>query len=305
MSWAPCPEPHCEGRQDPQPVETLITPRAHDLGGFEVRRALPSRERQMVGPFIFFDQMGPAEFLTDRGLDVRAHPHIGLATVTYLIDGTIQHRDSLGTEQIIRPGDVNLMTAGRGIAHSERTDEAARASGGRLFGLQCWLALPKPQEERAPAFAHHAAGALPFWQDSGVSLRVVAGSFGSLRSPLETEWEALYVDLGLDDGVRFEIPAETEERALYLLTGRIEVGGVVYDPMQLLVLSPGEALTVRAIGPVRGMLFGGAAMDGPRHIWWNFVSSSKERIEQAKADWAAGRFDPVPGERDPLPLPGR
>ena len=305
MSWMPCPEPDTEVSERPELIETVVVPRAHDIGGFEVRRALPTRSRRMVGPFIFFDQMGPAEFLVGNGIDVRPHPHIGLATVTYLLNGTIMHRDSLGTEQLIAPGDVNLMTAGRGIAHSERTDDAMRTRGGRLFGIQSWLALPHDREERAPDFAHVAVGALPSAQQDGVSLRVICGSFAGLRAPVETGWDTLYVDVGLDDGARLHVPAEAEERAFYLLQGRLEIDGTVYEPMQLLVLTPGESLTVTAHGPVRAMLFGGATMDGPRHIWWNFVSSSKERIEQAKADWRAGRFDPVPNETEFIPLPER
>lgn len=305
MSWMPADDPECDVLAEPKLVDTIVIPRAHDIGGFEVRRALPSRDRQMVGPFIFFDQMGPGEFLVGSGLDVRPHPHIGLATVTYLLDGTILHRDSLGTEQMIAPGDVNLMTAGRGIAHSERSDQVTRAHGGRLFGLQSWLALPYDKEERDPAFSHHSVDTMPTANEGGMALRVISGSFAGLRAPVPTDWDTLYVDIALDDGARLHIPAEAEEQALYPLTGQMEIGGTIYAPMQLLVLTPGESVNVQAHGAVRVMLFGGAAMDGPRHIWWNFVSSSKDRIEQAKADWKAGRFDAVPGDNEFVPLPNR
>ncbi len=294
--------------QDPTartPIEAVIIPRAHDLGGFEVRRALPSTQRQMVGPFVFFDQMGPGEFLTGRGLDVRPHPHIGLATVTYLFDGAILHRDSLGTGQSITPGDVNWMTAGRGITHSERTDPAQRTHSNRLFGIQSWVALPRDAEEAAPDFAHHAAATLPVLEDAGVRLRLVAGEGWGLRAPVATRSSLFYADAQLTPGASVPLPDAHEERAAYVLDGEVEVAGDSFGPGRMLVFRQGDQLALRA-GPqgARMLLLGGAVMDGPRHMFWNFVSSRPERIEQAKADWRAGRFATVPGDdKEFIPLP--
>jgi redox-sensitive bicupin YhaK (pirin superfamily) len=305
MSWSPCPDPVPGDAASVDAVETLIVPRAVDLGEMEVRRALPSTKRQMVGPFIFFDQMGPAEFLTDQGIDVRPHPHINLATVTYLFDGEIVHRDSLGTDIAIRPGAVNWMRAGRGIVHSERTDPARKRSGQRLFGIQTWVALPEDQEESDPAFAHHGAGELPVVEDHGLSARLIAGRAWGAASPLATASETLYADVTLAPGAVLPIDAGYEERALYTISGTIELGGDRFGPGQLLVLRPGDAHAARAVdGPARAMLFGGAPMEGPRWIWWNFVSSRPERIEQAREEWRRGRFETVPGdEAEFIPLP--
>jgi redox-sensitive bicupin YhaK (pirin superfamily) len=304
MSWQAAVEPKCEELvEDTSKVETVIVPRARDLGGFEVRRALPSSSRQMVGPFIFFDQMGPAEFLLGAGIDVRPHPHIGLATVTYLIDGEIIHRDSLGTLQAIRPGEVNWMTAGRGIAHSERTAPEARKGGARLFGIQTWVALPKDAEETAPAFAHHGMGELPLIEDHGTTVRLVLGSLYGRSSPVRTFTEMFYADATLDAGARLPLDASHEERAVYVVGGTVEIAGDRFGEAQLLVFRPGDRITIGAVSPARLILLGGDPMDGPRHIWWNFVSSSKDRIEQAKADWRAGRFTPVPDESEFIPLP--
>ena len=289
----------------PNGVELVLLPRVHDLGGFEVRRALPAQERQMVGPFIFFDQMGPGEFLAGRGLDVRPHPHIGLSTVTYLFDGSILHRDSLGTEQPIAPGDVNWMTAGRGIAHSERTDPALRTHTNRLFGIQSWVALPKGAEEAAPGFVHHPAASLPLVEDGGVRLRLIAGGGWGLAAPVAVSSPLFYADAVLDAGAALPLPDEHEERAVYVLDGEIEVAGDRFTPGRMLLFRAGARLALRA-GPLgaRVLLLGGAAMDGPRYLFWNFVSSSRERIEQAKADWQAGRFGIVPGdENEFIPLP--
>ena len=286
-------------------VELVIVPRAHDLGGFEVRRALPATARQMVGPFIFFDQMGPGEFLTGSGLDVRPHPHIGLSTVTYLFDGEILHRDSLGSRQPIVPGDVNWMTAGAGIAHSERTDPAQRDRSNRLFGIQSWVALPREAEESAPAFVHHAAAELPLTQDGGLTLRLIAGSAWGLRSPAEVSSPLFYADAILAPGAAVPLPDEHEERAAYVLDGDVAVAGDRFEPGRMLVFRAGDNLSLQA-GPkgARLLLLGGAAMDGPRYLFWNFVSSSQERIEQAKADWRAGRFGLVPDdETEFIPLP--
>jgi hypothetical protein len=294
---------------DPMPagLETVILPRAHDLGGFEVRRALPARERQMVGPFIFFDQMGPGEFLAGKGVDVRPHPHIGLSTVTYLYDGEILHRDSLGTTQPIAPGDVNWMTAGRGIVHSERTAPERRAAPHRLFGIQSWVALPKAQEERAPDFAHHPAASLPVLEDGGARLRLIAGAGWGWHSPVATASELFYADATLAPGAALPLP-DHEERAAYVLTGEVEVSGQSFGPGRMLVFRSGDALALRAGSEgARVLLLGGAAMDGPRYLFWNFVSSSRERIEQAKADWQRERFGQVvPGdESEWIPLPER
>jgi redox-sensitive bicupin YhaK (pirin superfamily) len=289
----------------PQGIETVILPRTHDLGGFEVRRALPARERQMVGPFIFFDQMGPGEFLAGKGVDVRPHPHIGLSTVTYLYEGEILHRDSLGTEQPIAPGDVNWMTAGRGIVHSERTAAERRAASHRLFGIQSWVALPKTHEETTPDFAHHPAASLPMLRDGGVSLRLIAGTGWGERSPVATASELFYGDATLAPGAVLPLP-DHEERAAYVLEGEVEVSGDRFAPGRMLVFRAGDKLALKA-GPqgARLLLLGGAAMDGPRYLFWNFVSSSRERIEQAKADWQRDRFNtPVPGdEKEWIPLP--
>ncbi|MDJ0391107.1 pirin family protein [Roseomonas sp. E05] len=289
----------------PEGLEQVILPRAHDVGGFEVRRALPARGRQMVGPFIFFDQMGPGEFLAGKGLDVRPHPHIGLSTVTYLFEGAIQHRDSLGSDQPIVPGDVNWMTAGRGIAHSERTGAELRQSGSRLFGIQSWVALPKRTEETAPAFAHHAAASLPVLEDGGTRLRLIAGEGWGARAPVATSSDLFYADATLAPGAALPLPDHHEERAAYVLEGEVEVAGERFAPGRMLVFRAGDALALRA-GPwgARLLLLGGAVMDGPRYLFWNFVASSRERIEQAKADWKAGRFALVPGDdKEFIPLP--
>ncbi len=295
----------CPTNTMPPCMEDVILPRAHDIGGFEVRRALPATQRQMVGPFIFFDQMGPGEFLTGRGLDVRPHPHIGLSTVTYLFDGAIQHRDSLGTDLSIAPGDVNWMTAGRGITHSERTATASRAHGNRLFGIQSWVALPKSHEETAPDFAHHAAAELPLVDEAGLRLRLVAGHGWGLRAPVRTPSELFYADAALLPGAVVPMPAEHEERAAYLVAGSVEVAGTVFEAGRMLLFRAKDHVSLRA-GPqgARLLLLGGAVMDGPRHLFWNFVSSSRERIQQAKADWKAGRFATVPGDdKEFIPLP--
>jgi len=283
--------------------ETVIVPRSRDIGGFEVRRALPSAQRRMVGPFVFFDHMGPAVFDPGTGLDVRPHPHIGLATITYVFEGEILHRDSLGSVQPIRPGDVNWMTAGLGIAHAERTSPELRARGTRLAGIQSWIALPKRDEETEPAFVHHPRAALPVTEGEGVTLRLIAGAGFGLQAPVRVFSDMFYADAALKAGARLTLPAEYEERAVYVAMGEIEIAGQRFPEGQLLVFHPGDAIDLRAIADARVLLLGGEPMDGPRHIWWNFVSSSKDRIEQAKQDWKAGRFGPVPGETEFIPLP--
>ncbi|RKH67288.1 pirin family protein [Corallococcus llansteffanensis] len=301
MSW----EEDLHGREVPPSLETLIVPRVRDLGdGFTVRRALPSARRRMVGPFIFLDQMGPADFDPGRGLDVRPHPHIGLSTVTYLFEGEILHRDSLGVVQSIRPGAVNWMTAGQGIVHSERTGPDTRAAGGRLFGIQAWLALPKQHEETAPAFVHHPTDTLPVVEGDGVRLHVIAGEMHGGKSPVRTHSALFYADARLDKGARLKLPAEHEERGLYLVEGSVEVEGTRFEPGELLVFKPGSEIVLGAgDAPARMMLLGGEPMDGQRYLFWNFVSSSQERLEAAKKDWKEGRFGKVPQETEFIPLP--
>jgi redox-sensitive bicupin YhaK (pirin superfamily) len=304
MSWFECPQAEArDTAAQADPIELVVVPRTRDLGGFEVRRALPSGRRRMVGPFIFFDQMGPSILRPGSGLDVRPHPHIGLATVTYLFQGEILHRDSLGTVQPIRPGAVNLMTAGRGIVHSERTPQELRPAGSELFGIQAWLALPEHAEETDPAFSHHGADTLPLLEDRGIRLRLIAGELHGRRSPVPTFSDTLYADVELAAGAVLPLDASHEERAVYLASGEVEIAGRTHAPGRLLVLRPGDLLSATALQPARLLLLGGEPMDGPRFIWWNFVSSQEDRIEQAKADWEAGRFAPVPGDDESIPLP--
>jgi len=288
------------------PIEAVIVPRASDLGeGFTVLRALPSMQRRSVGPFVFLDQMGPVRLKPGRGLDVRPHPHIGLATVTYLFEGEIMHRDSLGTVLSIRPGDLNWMTAGRGIVHSERSPDALRPAGPSLYGMQAWVALPQEHEETDPSFVHHPAAELPVIQGEGRRVRIIVGTLYGQRSPVHTLSETLYADVQLEAGALLSVPADYAERALYLVEGSLEIAGTnPSDGGRLLVLRSGVEVAARAGAQgARLMLLGGAALDGPRHLWWNFVSSSSERIEQAKADWRERRFAPVPDETEFIPLP--
>lgn len=285
------------------PVDLVVAPRPRDIGGFEVRRLLPVAQRRAVGPFVFFDQMGPTTIPAGHGMDVRPHPHIGLATVTYLFQGEILHRDSLGSVQVIRPGDVNWMTAGSGIAHSERTPPEARASGGPVFGIQSWVALPKAHEETDPAFFHHPAASLPLIEGEGKTVRIIAGTAFGQTAPVATFSATLYCDVVLKAGAKAEVPIEHEERAIQPVVGRISVAGRTVEPGSMLVLRAGMPVTIEALEDARLMLLGGERLDGPRQMWWNFVSSSPERIEQAKADWKAGRFGPVPGETEFIPLP--
>jgi redox-sensitive bicupin YhaK (pirin superfamily) len=307
MSWMPTIDPTCPDATAGDAIETLIVPRARDLGGFEVKRALPAPKRQMVGPFIFFDQMGPVEFVRGEGIDVRPHPHIGLATVTYLFEGELLHRDSLGTVQPIRPGEVNWMTAGGGIAHSERTPHELRHGGSELFGIQSWVALPLKDEESAPDFFHHDASELPVVEGEGKRVRLIAGSLYGARSPVRTLSEMFYADATLAPDGLLAVPPEHEERAVYVVEGSVEVipERDVYVAGQLLLLRPGAEVLLRGASAkhARLMLLGGAPLEGKRHIWWNFVSSSPERIEQAKQDWREGRFAPVPDESERIPLP--
>lgn len=286
-------------------IAHVVEGRIRDIGGFEVRRVLPWGGGRMVGPFIFLDQMGPADFPAGQGIDVRPHPHIGLATVTYLYEGEILHRDSLGVVQAIQPGDVNWMTSGRGIVHSERTAPALRARGHRLSGLQSWVALPREHEEVEPAFHHFPKATLPAMERDGVRLRVIAGEAFGLRSPGQVYSERFYVDAQAEDGARIALPDAYAERAAYVAAGSVEFEGKDYSAGSLLILAEGAGATLTARGVSRLALLGGAAIEGGRHIWWNFVSSSQARIDQAKADWSGGRFSAVPGETEFIPLPER
>ncbi len=303
MSWMPDNDPRAGDTFACDAIEQVIVPRARDLGGFSVRRALPAAGRQMVGPFIFFDQMGPAEFLLGQGIDVRPHPHIGLATVTYLFDGEIMHRDSLGTLQPIRPGELNLMSAGSGIVHSERTPATERQNGARLFGLQLWAALPQSHEEGAPDFVHHAREDLPRIEAEGKRISVIMGSLYGATSPVAFPHASFYAEAVLAPGAVLPLDADYDERAIYVVSGEVDVAGDTFGAGRLLVFKPGDRISVLALSNARLALIGGDPMDGPRHIWWNFVSSSADRIRAAKADWKAGRFEAVPGDPEFIPLP--
>lgn len=306
MSLPHIPDPMPGDAAAADAIEMVIVPRARDLGGFEVRRALPSARKQMVGPFIFFDQMGPALMQPGQGIDVRPHPHIGLSTVTWLFDGSIYHRDSLGSSQPISPGELNWMTAGRGIVHSERTAPPELARERKVFGIQSWVALPRQFEETAPAFDHVEAHKLPVVDERGISARIIAGSLYGATSPVKTHSDLFYADVQMAAGSALPLPVEHEERGVYVAEGEIEVAGQSFMEGRLLVFRPGDHITLRAKGNARVMLLGGEPMDGPRYIWWNFVSSSKDRIEAAKDDWKQARFAIVPGdETDFIPLPDK
>jgi redox-sensitive bicupin YhaK (pirin superfamily) len=303
MSWQTAHQPECKQPYGCGALQRVIVPHARDLGGFEVRRVLPSLELRSVGPFVFFDQMGSADFAPGGGIDVRPHPHIGLATVTYLFQGTIIHRDSIGTVQPIEPGEVNWMTAGRGIVHPERSDSELRKQRQSLYGIQIWVALAKEHEEAPPDFAHYSAGSLPRVEGEGVSASVIAGTLFGKASPVRMFSPLFYADVVLQTGSALSLPPECAERAIYLLEGSLEIAGQSFEPARLLVFSAGDEVIVKARVPTRMLLFGGAPLDGPRHVWWNFVSSSRERIEAAKKEWREGKFAPVPGDKEFIPLP--
>ena len=288
------------------PVERVIEGRPRDLGGFTVRRLLPASGRRTIGPFIFFDHMGPATFAQGAGVDVRPHPHIGLATVTYLFEGELMHRDSLGSEQVIRPGDVNWMVAGRGIVHSERTPPASRAGeqGSPLHGIQTWVALPQAAEESEPSFVHHPGGDLPEIRRTGCVLRLIAGEGWGERSPVAVSSPTLFAAADLATGAVLELPDTAAERGVYVAEGAIEIGDRRYEEGELIEFSAGAA-ACRALEDSRVIVAGGAPLDGTRHIWWNFVSSSEARIERAKQDWREERFARVPGDPERIPLPDR
>ncbi len=303
MSTLPDLEPGCAHPGDPA-IALVLDGRARDLGGFSVRRLLPAAERRLVGPFIFFDHMGPNQLAPGHGIDVRPHPHIALATVTYLFDGEIMHRDSLGSAQPIRPGAVNWMMAGRGIVHSERTSPEARARGGLLDGIQAWVALPTAHEDDAPRFEHHPAESLPRIERPGVALRVLAGTAYGATSPVGTLSPTLYVDARLDDGAALALPDDHQERAAYVAAGSVRCDGCAFGAGRMLVFTPGARVSLVADGAAHVMLLGGAPLDGERHIYWNFVASTQARIDAAKRDWREGRFPKVPGdEHERIPLP--
>lgn len=304
MSWFKHNDPVAGDKGSCDGLEQVIIPRTRDLGGFEVRRALPSEARRMVGPFIFFDQMGPATFIAGQGVDVRPHPHIGLSTVTYLFEGEIYHRDSLGSALAIRPGEVNLMTAGRGIVHSERTPGEARTAGARLYGIQSWMALPKSHEEQAPNFEHVGIEAMPRIEGNGKRVRLIFGSAYGETSPIAFPHPALYAEAMLAPGAVLPLDPDYDERAVYIASGRIDIAGQSFDAGQLLVFRPGDRISILAESNARLMILGGEPMDGPRYVWWNFVSSSQDRIDSAKDDWRQGRFSVVRGdETEFIPLP--
>jgi len=284
-------------------MTTIVAPRVHDIGGFQVRRAVPTLQARSVGPFVFVDHIGPTVFAPGRGIDVRPHPHINLATVTFLWAGTITHRDSLGSVQDITAGDVNWMTAGRGIVHSERTPATLREGEHPLHGMQTWVALPKAHEETAPEFLHYPAAGLPQARHGGALLRTVAGRGFGMESPVRVFADTLYVALDLDADAEVALEPSHPERALYVLEGAAQLDGADLPVQHLVVLDPGTRPTLRALAPLKAMLLGGEPLDGPRHLWWNFVSSSRDRIEQAKLDWREGRFGKVPGDDEFIPLP--
>ncbi|UTF59195.1 pirin family protein [Gilvimarinus sp. DA14] len=304
MSWLPDSEPHCCPAQQGKKgsVDIVITPNTRDLEGFSVRRALPAVERRAVGPFVFFDHMGPAQLSAAGGLAVRPHPHIGLSTLTYLYEGEIVHRDSLGFKQLIRPGAVNWMTAGRGIVHSERSPESAAEQ--RLMGLQVWAALPKEQEQCAPSFTHYSTSSVPEAEADGARIRVVAGECFGMCAKLQTSAPLFFVDVQLQAQSRLLLEAEYTERAFYVVSGDVAVGSERFSAGQMVVLKPDSEVILSSQEGASLAVIGGEPLDGPRHIWWNFVATERELIEQAKADWQAGRFGHVPGDSEFVPLPG-
>lgn len=299
MTFFSCDDPHCD--ELTERIRLRIRPREKDLGEFTVRRVLPAREQRMVGPFVFFDHMGPAEFPPGKGIDVRPHPHIGIATITYLFEGEILHRDSLGVVQAIQPGAINLMTAGRGIVHSERPGDDYHEHS-RLHGIQSWIALPRQDQEMEPAFAHYPADQLPAWQADGVSLRLILGEFDGRTSPVTSYSRTLYVDLEFAADACYSLPVGEDEQALYVAEGELQVGEECVAAGEMVVLLKGEALPLRATRKSRVLLIGGASL-GERHLYWNFVSDSAARIDQAKDDWRSGRFPAVPDDHEWIPLP--
>jgi redox-sensitive bicupin YhaK (pirin superfamily) len=292
MSWMPGIDPQCPDAGKIEDIEMVIVPRSRDLGGFEVRRALPAPERQMVGPFIFFDQMGPAEFLHDGGIDVRPHPHIGLATVTYLYQGEFQHRDSLGTNQMIYPGEVNWMVAGNGVTHSERTSPETRATRHSLFGIQTWVALPEEAEDRPASFEHQGTAALPFLSGEGKEVRLILGNAWGARAPVKTFSEMFYADAVLEAGAKLPLPDNHEDRGVYVTRGSVIIAGEEFLAGRMMVFRPGDSITITAGETgARLMLLGGETLNGPRYVAWNFVASSREKLEAAREAWMQGDFE--------------
>lgn len=302
MSWQPSDDADCTNTADCPPVRTAIKPRPRDLGDFEVRRVLPAVEARSIGPFVFFDHMGPAVFPPGKGIDVRPHPHIGLSTLTWLFDGSLVHRDSVGAVKEIRPGEVNWMTAGSGVVHSERSSDAFRAANARIEGIQTWHALPAEHEEIDPSFEHYSAGDIPVVEQGGVRIALIAGGAFGMVSPMKVYSETLYADVRIEAGAQFGVPLGTAERALYIVSGQIEIAGQLFDDKQMLVLEEHAAPAITSPHGAHLMLIGGEPI-GPRKLWWNLVSTRPERIEQAKADWTAGRFDTVPDDDEFIPLP--
>ena len=304
MSWIPGADPDAGLDPCPDAIDLVIVPRSADIGGFSVSRVLPFRERRTVGPFIFWDEMGPGEFLTGQGVDVLPHPHIGLSTVTYLEEGSMVHRDSVGSHQVIEPGDVNLMRAGSGVVHSERTGTEVRQGPSKLSGIQSWLASPLATEDAPASFQHVGKASLPILEEPGVTARVVLGEYAGAKAPVDLDWETLYLDVQLDAGAKFELNADTEERAIYTFRGSLSCEGTEFPRQRMLVIKPGFTATLRAEEDARFLVLGGAPLDGPRKIWWNFVASSRERIEEAKERWRKREFPEVPGEGPEfVPLP--
>lgn len=310
MSWKPCLEPVSPATpEECGAIERVIVPRPRDIGAFKVRRVLPSARRQMIGPFIFFDQMGPAEFADGQGVDVRPHPHIGLATVTYLFEGALYHRDSLGTEMEILPGAVNWMIAGRGITHSERTAPERRRAGERLYGIQTWVALPDAFEETEPGFEHVEKERLPFIDGEGKAVRVILGSLYGEQAPVKTFSEMFYADAALEADARLALPREHQERGVYIAEGEIEIAGECHEAGRMIVFRSGVDVTLTALQRSRLMLLGGERLGGRRYIWWNFVATSREKMEAAKQAWAAGDWEhgrfrlPPSDDQEYIPLP--
>lgn len=304
MTYFETQEPACDRQNCPKQISLEIIPRTVDLGGFTVGRVLPSKEKRTVGPFVFWDQAGPGEFLTNRGLDVRPHPHICLSTMTYLFAGRLEHRDTLGSHQIIEPGAVNLMTAGRGIAHSERTPQQDRQKPSHFFGIQSWLALPIEKEEMLPTFTHYDQTSIPGINEKNYQCRIITGDWQGLKSPVVTQNDALFVECHLQANAKFIVPATLEERAIHILSGQITIDHTEYTAGRMLILKPEQEINVTANTDAHLIVLGGTPLEKPRYLWWNFVASNKERIEQAKADWQAGRFGKIPGDdKEFIPLP--
>lgn len=304
MSYFQTPDPNCELERCPKTIAIEIIPRSVDLGGFNVGRVLPSQAKRTVGPFVFWDQAGPGEFLTGKGLDVRPHPHICLSTMTYLFEGRLEHRDTLGSHQIIEPGAVNLMTAGHGIAHSERTPKTDRLHATTFFGIQSWLALPLDKEEIPPSFNHYDKASLPVFTEKGFQMRIATGEWQGVKSPVVTQTDGLFAECHLNENAELSIPPKLEERAVHILTGEISINQHSYQGGRMLILQPKQHIKLIAKTAAHIIILGGSALEKPRYLWWNFVASSKERIEQAKQDWLDGKFGKIPGDdKEFIPLP--